>query len=94
MLNWKSITGCAVSINSDITKSEIIFNLPINVNQRDLEFDVIRLIKANNRITISELAIAVNQSKSSVDRMIKSLKENGTLARMGTPRNGYWKIIE
>lgn len=34
ILNWKELTGCAVTIDSDITKSEVRFELPINVNQR------------------------------------------------------------
>ena len=33
ILNWENITGSAVSINSDITKSEVRFELPINANQ-------------------------------------------------------------
>lgn len=34
ILNWKNITGCSVSINSDITKSDVIFELPMALNKR------------------------------------------------------------
>lgn len=34
ILNWKNLTDCAVTIESDITKSEVRFELPINANQR------------------------------------------------------------
>ncbi|MDD5871215.1 MAG: putative DNA binding domain-containing protein [Bacteroidales bacterium] len=36
ILNWKNLTNCAVTIDSDITKSEVRFELPINANQRQL----------------------------------------------------------
>lgn len=34
ILTWKNLTDCDVTIESDITKSEVRFELPINVNQR------------------------------------------------------------
>lgn len=36
ILNWKNLTDCSVTIDSDITKSEVTFELPIKVNQRQL----------------------------------------------------------
>ena len=34
ILNWKNITHCAVTIESNITQSRVAFELPINANQR------------------------------------------------------------
>lgn len=36
ILNWENLTGCSVAIESDITKSEVRFELPINANQRQM----------------------------------------------------------
>lgn len=102
ILNWKNLTGCDVTINSDITKSEVEFALPINVNQRQstsedvndveksLEEQILTLIESNKKISISELAIKTGQSKSSIDRTIALLKKQCKLGRTGTPRNGRW----
>lgn len=104
ILTWKDITGCDVNISSDITKSEVIFSLPINVNQRQstsidvnsvdktLLEQVVMLIETNRKISISELAQLTSQSKSTIDRTIAALKKTGRLIRNGSARNGTWII--
>lgn len=104
ILSWKNITGCAVTIESDITKSEVTFDIPINVNQRQtapndvkdaekaLSERVLTLIGTNNRISIAEMAQETGQSKSSIDRVISELKKSGRLARVGSARNGKWLL--
>lgn len=107
ILNWKNLTGCAVSIESDITKSEVRFELPIGVNQRqstsnnvndvnDVEIPlserVLKLIGTNSCISIAEIAEATKQSKSSIDRVISVLKKSDRLVRVGSARNGKWKL--
>ncbi len=106
ILNWKNITDCEVSIDSDITKSEVIFKLPIHANQRQstpngvndvnksISEQVMALIASNNKITISAIAEATNQSKRSIDRAIVSLKHNGQLSRTGSARGGTWIILK
>ncbi len=105
ILTWKNITNCEVYISSDITKSEVVFELPINVNQRQstsndvdnaeksLSKRVLTLIEANKRISIAELANSTNQSKSSIDRVIAELKRTGKLSRSGTARSGQWILL-
>lgn len=106
ILNWENITGCNVSIDSDITKSEVIFQLPINVNQhqstsnkvddvkKSLPEQILTLIGSNPKIKISELADQTNQSKSSIDREIASMKKKGLIKRNGSARKGNWEIIK
>lgn len=106
ILNWKELTGCAVSINSDITKSEVIFELPINANQRQstpndakngeesLQERILALIEDDDRISIAALSDMVNQSRRSIDRIIDELKKSGRLTRIGTARNGKWVVIK
>lgn len=106
ILNWKELTGCAVSINSDITKSEVIFELPINANQRQMTLNdakngeeslqerILALIESDNRISIATLSDMVNLSRRSIDRIIDELKKSGRLSRIGTARNGKWVIIK
>ena len=105
ILNWKTLTDCAVTIESDITKSDVRFELPINVNQHQstsndvndveklLPERVLTLISADSHISIAEIAETTNQSKSSIDRVISVLKKSGKLIRVGSARNGRWKLI-
>ena len=51
------------------------------------------LIDNDDKISIAELASETSQSKSSIDRIIRGLKEQGKLNSEGTSRNGRW-IIE
>ncbi|MBD5238930.1 MAG: winged helix-turn-helix transcriptional regulator [Bacteroidales bacterium] len=110
ILNWRNLTGCEVDIQSDITKSEVTFNLPrrgLNrqlppaVNQGELQDaaqereaaeTILRLIKENDKISISELTDAIGLSKSSINRIISKLKDDGKLTRIGTARNGVWLL--
>lgn len=102
ILSWTKLTGCNVTINSDITKSEVDFTLPINANQRQstpndakmaLIERVLTLISENNQISISKIAAEVGQSKRSVDRLIDELKKSGRLKRIGSARNGQWMLL-
>lgn len=104
ILNWKNLTDCAVTIDSNITKSEVRFELPINANQRQstpdgvndvdlpLEDRVMALIIANNRISIAELASNTGKSRRNIDRAIESLKKSGKLVRLGSSRSGKWEV--
>ena len=110
ILNWKELTGCAVAIDSDITKSEVRFELPISVNQRQstseltptgvddvnlpVENAVLALIAANNNISIAEIASRTGKSRRNIDRVIESLKKLGKLTRVGSARSGSWKVRE
>lgn len=110
ILNWKKLTGCAVAIDSDITKSEVRFELPISVNQRQstsestpkgvndvnspLATAVMALIVANNSISIAEIASSTGKSRRNIDRVIESLKKLGKLTRVGSARSGSWKVRE
>ncbi|WP_305951989.1 winged helix-turn-helix transcriptional regulator [Emticicia oligotrophica] len=52
----------------------------------------LELIKENPLITIPELAIALNKSKSAIEKQIAKLKENQQLERIGPDKGGYWQI--
>ncbi|MBR1884225.1 MAG: hypothetical protein IJ809_04750 [Clostridia bacterium] len=54
------------------------------------------LLKAleNENITKKELIYKTKLSKSSVDRIIASLKEKNIIKRIGTNKNSHWKIIK
>ena len=51
-------------------------------------------MRVNNKITISEISENLNMTKRGVDKIIKVLKENGIIERVGSNKSGNWKVIE
>ena len=51
------------------------------------------LIKDSKNIRIDEIIKETNESKYMISKVIKELKEQGILERVGGRNKGYWKII-
>jgi predicted HTH transcriptional regulator len=62
-------------------------NDPVN------SFDVIELIKQDPYISYDKLVELTGRSRATIKRMIKRLKQEGYIAREGSDKNGFWKII-
>ena len=70
------------------------FTINFTINFTESEKKVISLIKANNRITTSELSERLNISRRAVQTIINSLKGKNVLIRDGSIKIGYWRILE
>jgi predicted HTH transcriptional regulator len=53
---------------------------------------IVDLMRVNNKITISEISEKLNMTKRGVDKIIKALKENGIIERVGSNKSGNWKV--
>lgn len=53
---------------------------------------VMEILRENPSITAKQMAKQMNISPRKVSRLIKELKENGKIVRIGSDRKGYWKI--
>ena len=56
------------------------------------EMAVIQQIQDNPNISISDIAANTRLSKSTIDRVIRALKEKGLLTRIGAKNNATWMI--
>ena len=56
------------------------------------EMAVIRQIQDNPNISITDIAANTRLSKSTIDRIIRALKEKGLLTRTGAKNNATWLI--
>lgn len=56
------------------------------------EMAVIRQIQDNPNISITDIAANTRLSKSTIDRVIRALKEKGLLTRTGAKNNATWLI--
>ena len=55
---------------------------------------VLDCIRENGTINAEKIAENVGKDKRTVERAIKSLKEQGIIERNGSDKTGSWKVIE
>lgn len=60
----------------------------------DTQRNVYELIKANPKISYSQIAAILKLSRKTVSRNIANLREKGLIQFEGKPRNGEWKVLK
>lgn len=55
---------------------------------------ILRQIRNNPRITMSELALVVGISSKAVEKQIARIKKDGILVRIGPDKGGHWEIVD
>ena len=53
---------------------------------------VLALIKENSKITIYELMEKLSMSESGIKKVIKKLKDENIISRVGSLKSGYWEV--
>ncbi len=53
---------------------------------------VLALMKENSKITIHELMEKLSMSESGIKKVIKKLKDENIISRVGSLKSGYWEI--
>jgi predicted HTH transcriptional regulator len=66
-----------------------IYNYNTTVNDT-----VFALIKSEPKITAVALSEKLSIGIATVKRATKRLKENGIIARVGSDKTGYWKVVK
>ena len=51
-------------------------------------------MRDNPNVTTKQLAIQMGLSLPAVKKNVKALKDKGLVERVGTLKNGYWKVID
>ena len=80
-----------VGINLENDKDE---DKNVGINLKDNELKVFEQIKDNPNITIYELSEKLSKTIRTIERIIVALKEKGLVNRVGSKKNGYWKITK
>lgn len=76
-------------INDRINDS---LNDRINQDFSNLDKQILDKIRMNKYITIDELAKALKMSSSTINRHLKTLTTINAITRVGSKKNGYWKV--
>ena len=53
---------------------------------------ILSMVNENPKITISEIAARIGISTRAVDKQVKDLKDKGILSRVGSKKDGMWKL--
>lgn len=65
-------------------------NESVNLNRNEIL--VLNEIINNNKIKRMELIEKINLSRSTIDRVLASLKTKNIIERVGSDKTGYWKV--
>lgn len=57
-----------------------------------MAWNVYNLLRADSRITTTQMAKALGVSDRMVRKHLNTLKEKGLIARVGSNKTGHWKI--
>ena len=55
---------------------------------------ILNLLLADKQLSAAKIAEQLNLGSRSIEKNIRRLKNYGILIRHGSPRNGYWEIID
>lgn len=58
------------------------------------EEKILALLRQNNRMSASMLAVSVGITPRQAQRILAKLKEKGKIIRHGANKNGYWEVLE
>lgn len=77
--------------NEDVNKDEgVNESVKLSVTEKKIIFE----IKKEPKVTNKELQERLGVGESTVYRATKKLKDYGMIDRIGSDKNGYWKINE
>lgn len=73
---------------------EAVDGMILTSTQETTQEKIINLIKENPSITQVEMSKALNLTRDGISYNIKILKEKGIIERVGSTKNGIWKILK
>lgn len=63
-------------------------------NLNDTQQKIIKLLLEDHQLSAVKLAEKIGVASRNIENNIKKLKEYGILIRHGSPKNGYWEIVD
>ena len=70
--------------------SEVEWRTDLN----DTQQKIIKLLSEDHQLSAVKLVEKIGIVSRNIENNIKKLKEYGILIRHGSPKNGYWEIID
>ncbi len=88
------------SLNGNELVVEFIFSSPDKFDNQNVNVDntlqdkILALVSENPKVTIKEMALVLEISTSAIDKAIKKLRVKEILVRIGSNKDGFWKIVK
>ena len=70
--------------------SEVVWRTDLN----DTQQKIIKLLSEDHQLSAVKLAEKIGVVRRNIENNIKKLKEYSILIRHGSPKNGYWEIVD
>lgn len=67
-------------------------NIGISIGLNETQAKMIELIEKDSKITMQRISEIIGISKRNIEANISDLKKKGIIDRIGSRKNGYWKI--
>ncbi len=83
----KSHQGPAIDGDVDVN-----VDVSVDVNVGENERKILSIIAAAPKATAQDMADSTGLSKRQIQRLIKRMREQGLLTRVGSDKNGHWEI--
>ena len=82
-----------IRVNLKYNSSKLLENMDKKSYVLDeMEDKIVNIMTNNPKITLEEVANNIKKSLSTVDRKVKKLKAIDIIERVGSDKDGYWKI--
>jgi ATP-dependent DNA helicase RecG len=78
----------------EFIRPNVYLNKKISEKLTKQEEIVLNLIASNQKLSKKEIALRINKSDKTIQRIISSLQNKGLIEREGGNRRTYWKLIE
>lgn len=78
----------------EFIRTNVHLNVHLNERLSETEQIVYNLIKNNSNINKHEIAVRINKSEKTVQRLIASLIKKGVIIRVGSNKTGCWKVVD
>ena len=73
---------------TEVDRNEMITNMESTQDK------ILYLIRENPRITQTMMSNELGFARSTISSNLQKLKEKGIIERIGSDRNGYWKVLK
>ncbi len=70
-----------------------IFKEEANIDNNSIQDRLLKLLKTENKISARNAAVKLDISERQVQRLLKTMKEEGKIERVGSNRNGSWIVL-
>lgn len=83
-----------INVNASPLEREfgIIFGNQFGVKFGDNDMHVLLLLNSNPTYSSQKIADRLGITKRAVEKIIKRLRENSVIERIGSNKSGYWKV--